>query len=184
MFTRFAMIAVACWCLLLLVWLPGHFMQLRARSAPTPYPARQLIATALLVLCVVLMFWARRLGFRLALTPQTPALGVVGDALAGAGVGFAIWARIALGRNWSGAIVSVREGQGLVRRGPYAIAATIALWTNMFALVAQSFGKVPALQALAPTQSEPPFFIAELVMLIIFVVLGAAAVRKFHPVAA
>jgi hypothetical protein len=69
-------------------------------------------------------------------------------------------------------------------RGPYVIAATIALWTNMFALVAQSFGKIPALHALAPAQSEPPFLIAELVMLIIFVVLGAAAMRKFHPVAA
>jgi hypothetical protein len=69
-------------------------------------------------------------------------------------------------------------------RGPYVIAATIALWTNMFALVAQSFGRVPALHALAPTQSEPPFLIAELVMLIIFVLLGTAAVRKFDPVMA
>ena len=73
--------------------------------------------------------------------------------------------------------------QGAWRR-PYVIAATIALWTNMFALVAQSFGKISALHALAPTQSEPPFLIAEVVMLIIFVVLGVAAVRKFHPVAA
>jgi protein-S-isoprenylcysteine O-methyltransferase Ste14 len=124
MFTHYTFVAVVCWCVLLLVWLPGHFMQLRARSAPTPYPGRQMIATALLVLCVLLMFWARRLGFRLALTQLTPVLGVLGmlgDALAAAGVAFAIWARIALGRNWSGAIVSVREGQGLVQRGPYAI---------------------------------------------------------------
>jgi hypothetical protein len=70
-----------------------------------------------------------------------------------------------------------------VWRSLYAIAATIALWTNTFALVAQSFGKIPALNALAPTQSEPPFLIAELVMLIVFVVLGIAAVRQFHPVA-
>ena len=44
---------------------------------------------------------------------------------------------------------------------PYVVAATIAQWTNMFVLVAQSFGKIPALHALAPTQSEPPFLIAE-----------------------
>ena len=72
--------------------------------------------------------------------------------------------------------------QGAWRR-PYVIAATIALWTNMFALVAQSFGKIPALNALAPTQSEPPFLIAELVMLTVFVVLGVGAVRQFHPAA-
>jgi hypothetical protein len=66
-------------------------------------------------------------------------------------------------------------------RGLYVAGATAALWTNMFALVAQSFGKIPALTALAPTQSEPPFFIAEVAMLAIFVVLGFVAARKFHP---
>src|SRR5947209_7618118 len=79
--------------------------------------------------------------------------------------------------------VGVIGMQGAWRR-PYVIAATIALWTNMFALVAQSFGKISALHALAPTQSEPPFLIAEVVMLIVFVVLGVAAARKFHPVMA
>jgi hypothetical protein len=66
-------------------------------------------------------------------------------------------------------------------RGLYVASATAALWTNMFALVAQSFGKIPALNALAPTQSEPPFLIAEVVMLAIFVVLGFVAARRFHP---
>jgi protein-S-isoprenylcysteine O-methyltransferase Ste14 len=121
MWTRFALIAVVCWWVLLLVWLPGYFLQLGSRSAPTPHPARQIVATGLLYLCLLLMFAGRRLGLRVPLTPQSPALGVLGDALAIIGVAFAIWARFTLGRNWSGLVVSVREGQGLVQSGPYAI---------------------------------------------------------------
>jgi len=121
MFTCFVLVAVVCWWALFLVWLPGYFMRLRARPGPTPFPGRQIAVTGLLYLCFALMIAARRLGFRVPLTPQTPALGVLGDALAIIGVAFAIWARIVLGRNWSGAIVSIREGQGLVQSGPYAI---------------------------------------------------------------
>jgi len=40
---------------------------------------------------------------------------------------------------------------------------------------------LPALNALAPTQSEPPFVVAQFVVLAIFVVLGIAAARSFHP---
>jgi len=51
-------------------------------------------------------------------------------------------------------------------------------------LVAQGFLKVPALQALAPTQSEPPFLIAQTVVMVLFIITGIAALRKFHPPAA
>ena len=69
-------------------------------------------------------------------------------------------------------------------RWVYVVAAMVALWFNVFVLIAQGFMKVPALNALAPTQSEPPFLIAQLVALAIFIVLTAVAVRKFHPPAA
>jgi protein-S-isoprenylcysteine O-methyltransferase Ste14 len=121
MFTHYTFVAIVCWWALLLVWLPGYFLRLRARNAPTPYPGAQLVASTLLPLCFILMFASQPLGLRLQLTPRTPALGVLGDALVIAGAAFAIWARLTLGRNWSGLIVSVREGQGLVQRGPYAI---------------------------------------------------------------
>jgi uncharacterized membrane protein SirB2 len=39
------------------------------------------------------------------------------------------------------------------------------------------------LNALAPTQGEPPFLIAQIVVLIIFIVLGYLAVRRFRPAA-
>jgi len=63
----------------------------------------------------------------------------------------------------------------------YVVTAVIALYFNVFVLVAQSFDKVPALKALAPTQSEPPFAIAQLIVLVIFIVLGILSVRRFRP---
>jgi hypothetical protein len=64
----------------------------------------------------------------------------------------------------------------------YVVSAVVALYLNVFVLVAQSFQKVPALKALAPTQSEPPFAIAQLSVLVIFIVLGIFSVRRFRPV--
>ena len=66
----------------------------------------------------------------------------------------------------------------------YVVTAMAALYLNCFVLVIQGFLKVPALHDLAPTQSEPPFLVAQSAVLIVFVVLGFLAVRKFHPKAA
>jgi hypothetical protein len=63
----------------------------------------------------------------------------------------------------------------------YVITSVIALWFNVFIFIVQSFEKIPALHALAPTQTEAPFKIAQLTALLIFIVLGIFAVRKFHP---
>jgi hypothetical protein len=62
-------------------------------------------------------------------------------------------------------------------RKVYVIGATVALYFNFFVLIVQSFQKVPALKALAPTQSEPPFAIAQLAALVLFILLGTLAVR-------
>ena len=63
----------------------------------------------------------------------------------------------------------------------YAGGAVVLLYLNVFVVVAQLFAKVPALQVLAPTQSEPPFLVTELIVLAVFVVLGILALVKFHP---
>lgn len=63
----------------------------------------------------------------------------------------------------------------------YVSGAVIALYLNVFVLVVQAFLKVPAVHALAPTQTEPPFAIAQGLLLVAFIVMGIAAVRKFHP---
>jgi len=69
-------------------------------------------------------------------------------------------------------------------RWTYAITQTLAQFLLVFVLVAQGFKKVPALAALAPTQSEPPFATAEGVLLAIFLALAAAAAVRFRPAAA
>ena len=61
----------------------------------------------------------------------------------------------------------------------YAITAVMAQYFNFFVLIVQSFRRVPVLHALAPTESEPPFAIAQLVALIAFVALGYVATRGF-----
>ena len=67
-----------------------------------------------------------------------------------------------------------------VWRKVYVINALIALYLNFFVLVAQLFQKTPALKELAPTQTEPPFAISQGIVLLLFVVLGIAAVRQFQ----
>jgi hypothetical protein len=63
----------------------------------------------------------------------------------------------------------------------YVVTAIIAEYLNVFVLVVQSFEKVPALHAMAPTGSEPPFLVAQLVAMAIFIVLTIFAVKKFRP---
>jgi hypothetical protein len=62
----------------------------------------------------------------------------------------------------------------------YVVTAMISLYLNVFVLVVQLFQKVPALKALAPTQSEPPFAVTQLVVLALFVVLTIIAAIKFR----
>jgi len=61
-------------------------------------------------------------------------------------------------------------------RWVYIVGATAALYLNVFVGVVQAFQKLPFLQPLAPTQSEPPFIVAQLLLLVAFVALGALAV--------
>jgi len=79
----------------------------------------------------------------------------------------AIWARY--GRHLAGA-----------SRRTYVITAAIALYLNCFVAVVQAFLKVPALNALAPTGKEPPFMVAQLVLLGLFVWLTILASKRFH----
>jgi hypothetical protein len=73
-------------------------------------------------------------------------------------------------------------GRGLAGawRGTYVIAASLALYFNVFILFAQLFAKVPALKAIAPTQASPVFGITQLVVMAIFIVLATLAFKRFH----
>ena len=65
-------------------------------------------------------------------------------------------------------------------RRTYAITSVVALYFNVFVLIAQLFEKVPALRVLAPTQSEAPFKVTQLVVLVAFVLLGIFAAKRFR----
>ena len=62
----------------------------------------------------------------------------------------------------------------------YVVTAMTALYLNVFVLIVQLFQKVPALKALAPTQTEPAFLIAQLAAFVIFLVLAIVATIRFR----
>ncbi len=65
-------------------------------------------------------------------------------------------------------------------RPVYVIGAIFAFYLNFVVLIVQSFQKVGPLNALAPTQSEPPFLGVQIVSLIAFIALGTLAVKRFR----
>jgi hypothetical protein len=62
----------------------------------------------------------------------------------------------------------------------YVVTATIALYLNVFVGIVQAFQNVPALKAIAPTQTEPPFAITQLVVLGLFILIGIVAAIRFR----
>ena len=63
----------------------------------------------------------------------------------------------------------------------YVVTAVAALYLNVFVAVVQAFLKIGPLNALAPNGNEPPFAIAQGIVLLLFIWLGFRAVRLFHP---
>jgi hypothetical protein len=63
-------------------------------------------------------------------------------------------------------------------RSAFAITAVIGLYFNLFVLVVQGFLKIPALHELAPQGNEPPFAVAQGVVLIATLALGYFCVRR------
>jgi hypothetical protein len=68
-------------------------------------------------------------------------------------------------------------------RGTYVVTSSLALWFNFFVLIAQSFAKIPALRAIAPSQASPAFGITQAVVLIVFLWLTVRAFKRFHSAA-
>lgn len=72
-----------------------------------------------------------------------------------------------------------RTGLRGIWRLVWVAGSTALLYFNCFVLIVQSFLKVPPLHALAPTGSEPPFAIAQGILLVVAVIVGIAAARRF-----
>jgi hypothetical protein len=105
-------------------------------------------------------------GFLFPIHGFTPALGV--------GIVACVILAVAL-------FALYREHLAGAWRWIYVITAAASLYLNVFVLVVQSFAKVSALNALAPTQSEPPFAITQAVVLAIFILVALIAVVGFQP---
>jgi hypothetical protein len=58
----------------------------------------------------------------------------------------------------------------------------VALYFNFFVLVAQAFNKVSLLHSIAPSQKSPGFAVTQLFVLVLFILLAARSVKRFHPV--
>jgi hypothetical protein len=67
-----------------------------------------------------------------------------------------------------------------VWRWIFVIGTLLLLYLNVFVGIVQSFQKVPPLKAIAPSQTEPPFQITQLITLALFVGLTAVGVVRFR----
>lgn len=105
-------------------------------------------------------------GFLFPFNGFTPALGVGILATAVIAVTIAALYRFGLRGRW---------------RQVYVAGAVLSLYLNVFVLVVQAFLKVPPLHALAPTGSEPPFAVAQGVVLLLFLFFGIQSLRRFTP---
>jgi len=65
-------------------------------------------------------------------------------------------------------------------RGVYVVGTVLALYLNAFVLLGQLFLRLPTLIVAAPTQTEPPFLVTQLIVLALFVWLGKAALKGFR----
>ena len=65
-------------------------------------------------------------------------------------------------------------------RAVYVVLAVLALYFNVFVGVVQAFSRIPVLRTMAPTQSEPPFVVTQLTVLVVFLALSIAAVLRFR----
>ena len=63
----------------------------------------------------------------------------------------------------------------------YVVGTVLTLYFNVFVAVVQSFEKIPALNAVAPTQTEQPFKLTQLIALALFILLTIISVIRFHP---
>lgn len=76
-------------------------------------------------------------------------------------------------------VVYARYGKQLAGKWNtiYVVGAMVTLWLNAFVLVVQLFRRLPGLLATAPTQQEPPFAVTQLLVLVLFIALGRAALK-------
>jgi protein-S-isoprenylcysteine O-methyltransferase Ste14 len=107
------------WLVFTLVWVIGATTSKRTTQRE---PIRnRIVHGGLLALAFLLLFQSSHWGrLDVRFVPKTEAVRLCGLILTALGLAFAIWARLAIGRNWSG-IVTIKEDHQLIRQGPYRL---------------------------------------------------------------
>ncbi len=107
-----------CWLMFLATWVVAAVST--KRTVYREAQAQRLRYWVLLVIAYFLLLYGRRLPFplNLRIVPQVAPIAWAAAFLCFIGLAFALWARVTLGRNWSG-VVTLKEGHELVERGPY-----------------------------------------------------------------
>src|SRR5712675_128215 len=108
----------ACWIVFITIWLVAAVSTKRAVYRESR--AQRLRYWVLFVIACLLLFYGRELPYplNLRIIPHATLVAWAAPVLCVAGLTFALWARVTLGRNWSG-VVTLKEGHELVERGPY-----------------------------------------------------------------
>lgn len=113
-------IVIGCWIAFGAIWLLAALSTKRTLYRESP--AQRLRYWVLLVIAYLLLVHGRQLPYplNLRIVPHAATILWAGAFFCILGLGFALWARVTLGRNWSG-VVTLKEGHELVDRGPYQI---------------------------------------------------------------
>ena len=107
-----------CWLVFAAIWVLAAVST--KRTVYREPRAQRLRYWVLLVIAYLLLFYGPRLPYplKLSIIPHVAPTAWAAAVLCGIGLAFAVWARVTLGRNWSG-VVTLKEGHELVERGPY-----------------------------------------------------------------
>jgi protein-S-isoprenylcysteine O-methyltransferase Ste14 len=110
-----------CWDIFILFWLLNMFSN--KRTVTRQSPRSRLLYTVPFFLAFWLLFGGglhhRHHPFSIVILPSSLSLNIMSLVLTVLGLSLAIWARVVLGRNWSGT-VTYKENHELIVRGPYA----------------------------------------------------------------
>jgi protein-S-isoprenylcysteine O-methyltransferase len=108
------------WMAIFILWAVLRFTTKKTVEVGSDTRARILVGVVLLAWLILFnrQFRPGFLGERFM--PVVPVASYTGLGLTIIGLGFAAWARFAIGRNW-GSLITVQENHELMRSGPYAI---------------------------------------------------------------
>ncbi len=157
------------WCVWAAFWMAASFgtKPTRWRESVSSRASHVILLLAAVVLLTKPRWLPPMLSVRFV--PAGNLLPALGAIMVAAGLGFAMWARAHLGRNWSG-IVTVKEDHALVRTGPYRVvrhpiysglllaligtAAVIGEWRGIFAVICALIGFLWKIQVEEKRMSE------------------------------